>query len=327
LVRGFFGHTRFATSSKASMDGTHPHQWCAKRMYRLFPFKSSAASASKKATIAAHSMPVEKYITHNGDFEFYKIHGKYYDTEDIQKYLVMTLHEPMPATVDSAAIAGMMDLIRCQGCFALSARYALCFEVSHDSRGSGNPMDPDSSYPVIEEYEEMAKIFEQSLIQYVEKNGVKSLEDIANSSDSRTSLASETMEAFRTHFFSASKNAASSSNWVASLSNFVSLDAEEAELMQFIQATVNAFFDNDLLNSVRVFLENAKGSFGLSVSTSMDAHRQVCFAAKGQTLSVAFYPRKGCICFGSEQAAVKVIVWFLVLCVGYYCVFTSEIDG
>lgn len=31
----------------------------------------------------------------------------------------------------------------------------------------------------------------------------------------------------------------------------------------------------------------------------------VCFAVKGQTLSVAFYPRKGIICYGSEQAAVK----------------------
>lgn len=31
----------------------------------------------------------------------------------------------------------------------------------------------------------------------------------------------------------------------------------------------------------------------------------VCFAAKGQTLSIAFYPRKGVICYGSEQAAVK----------------------
>ena len=29
------------------------------------------------------------------------------------------------------------------------------------------------------------------------------------------------------------------------------------------------------------------------------------FVAKGQTLSIAFYPRKGLICFGSEQAAVK----------------------
>ena len=37
----------------------------------------------------------------------------------------------------------------------------------------------------------------------------------------------------------------------------------------------------------------------------MDTHRQVVFAAKGQTLSIAFYPRKGVICFGSEAAAVK----------------------
>ena len=38
----------------------------------------------------------------------------------------------------------------------------------------------------------------------------------------------------------------------------------------------------------------------------MDAHSQAVMAAKGQTLSVAFYPRKGVICYGSEQAAVKV---------------------
>lgn len=50
----------------------------------------------------------------------------------------------------------------------------------------------------------------------------------------------------------------------------------------------------------------SKGSFGLCVTTSMDSYRQVAFAAKGQTLSIAFYPRKGVICFGSEQAAVKV---------------------
>ena len=44
LVRGFFGHTRFATSSKASMDGTHPHQWSPRRFYTFFPFQSAAAS-------------------------------------------------------------------------------------------------------------------------------------------------------------------------------------------------------------------------------------------------------------------------------------------
>ena len=56
---------------------------------------------------------------------------------------------------------------------------------------------------------------------------------------------------------------------------------------------------------MHLFLTNAKGSFGLSVSSSLDAHRQRVFVAKGQTLSIAFHPRKGCICFGSKQAAVK----------------------
>eukprot|EP00984_Skeletonema_dohrnii_P004417 scaffold1579_cov102-Skeletonema_dohrnii-CCMP3373.AAC.5 len=55
---------------------------------------------------------------------------------------------------------------------------------------------------------------------------------------------------------------------------------------------------------VRV-LQNAKGSFGLCVTTSLDAHRQVAMAAKGQTLCIVFYPRKGALCYGSEQAAVK----------------------
>ncbi len=47
----------------------------------------------------------------SGDFEFYKIRGKYYDCEAIQEWLVRALHVPMPATVDSAAIAGMIDLL------------------------------------------------------------------------------------------------------------------------------------------------------------------------------------------------------------------------
>ena len=52
-------------------------------------------------------------------------------------------------------------------------------------------------------------------------------------------------------------------------------------------------------------LAGAKGSFGLCVSSSLDAHRQLVVAARGQTLSVACYPRSGIVLWGSEQAAVK----------------------
>ncbi len=292
------------------MDGTHPHQWSPKQVHRLFAFQSSQASklvseSSSTTVEPARPMPVEKFITHNGDFEFYKIQGKYYDTEAIQKWLVKTLHVPMPATVDSAAIAGMMDLLRCQGSFALSARYALCLAL-HASSG---PMDSDTDYPGLAFYEEIGMQFEKALMAYVEKNRITTLEDISTSSDKRHCLISEISDSLRSQIFSTSKNAGASS-WVTLLSHFVSFDVEEADLEKFVSATINAFFDNDLLHSLRIFLENAKGSFGLCVSTTMDAHRQVCFAAKGQTCSVAFYPRKGVICYGSEQAAVKVSFLF-----------------
>ena len=37
----------------------------------------------------------------------------------------------------------------------------------------------------------------------------------------------------------------------------------------------------------------------------LDADRQMALAARGQTMSVAFYPKLGLVLYGSEQAAVK----------------------
>ena len=97
LVRGFFGHTRFATSSKASMDGTHPHQWSPRRFYTFYPFQSAAASkidnvdtsrrsvgtglaeavapAEEKEAMRlsprSQSIGVENFVTHNGKAIFY----------------------------------------------------------------------------------------------------------------------------------------------------------------------------------------------------------------------------------------------------------------
>lgn len=301
LVRGFFGHTRFATSSKASFDGTHPHQWSPRAVFSVFPFQSSSASSGTVgSTVLApksQDLGVENFITHNGDFEFYKINGKYYDTEAIQQFLVKALRVPMPATVDSAAIAGMMDLLRCQGCFALSARYALSFELGGSS-ARANPMDPSIEYPTIEDYKEIGAVFEKVLTEFVAGRGIKSLEDVSASEEERAQLVMNVKDAFQPLV-----NLKTSA--LSSLASFVSFDVESGDLAQFIKATVDAFFDNDLLHTMRTFLENAKGSFGLCVTTTLDAHRQVCFAVKGQTLSVAFYPRKGVICYGSEQAAVK----------------------
>eukprot|EP00951_Prasinocladus_malaysianus_P047234 scaffold649511_cov28-Prasinocladus_malaysianus.AAC.1 len=80
---------------------------------------------------------------------------------------------------------------------------------------------------------------------------------------------------------------------------------EDPTLHQLTEATVDAFYDNDLLHAVQEFVRNARGSFGLSVTCSLDASMEMVLAAKGQTMSVAFYPRTGMVLYGSEQAAVK----------------------
>ena len=51
---------------------------------------------------------------------------------------------------------------------------------------------------------------------------------------------------------------------------------------------------------------NAKGSFGLVISHSLDSSNEVVVAARGQTMAIAFYPQMGCALFGSEATATKV---------------------
>lgn len=100
LVRGFFGHTRFATSSKASFEGTHPHQWSGRKDYKMYSF-GSASSFIGGGVVKPRIVGVENYITHNGDFEFFKVNEKYYDVMLVQAWLEKVLETPIPAEVDS----------------------------------------------------------------------------------------------------------------------------------------------------------------------------------------------------------------------------------
>ena len=126
MVRGFFGHTRFATSSKASFDGTHPHLWSKRREYSVYSFGSALATSSSSSSsgqgvvgggrgggggrsnnIMPRKVGVENYITHNGDFEFFRVKDKYYDVEVLQSWLEKVLETPMPATVDSGEFCAL----------------------------------------------------------------------------------------------------------------------------------------------------------------------------------------------------------------------------
>ena len=131
FVPFFSGHTRFATSSKATFDGTHPQRWTPPTLRRFYNFsiipdRTVAVDASTSTSFSPFSksaadkdfprlVRTETYVTHNGDFDFFDLNGKTYDLDVIQKWLPIATSAALPATVDSACIAGFIDLIRCQG--------------------------------------------------------------------------------------------------------------------------------------------------------------------------------------------------------------------
>lgn len=308
-VKFFAGHTRFATSSKASFDGTHPHQWSKPRSCRVYKMDELRADNTSNAPLnlslsrlrqarnrrsiaAPFSTRVENFITHNGDFEFYELNGKVYEVETIQRFLEHATETKMPAVVDSAAIAGMIDLIRCQGCFGLSVRYAICLGLSTSQIPEH---EEDFHLPTYRQYELIGEIFEECLKDFQNENTF-SLEVIGSKPDMRETLARNVTEKL---------NALENQDATHPLNLLIGNEESGSGIYAFATTTISAFFDNDLLHTVKIFLAHAKGSFGLCVTTSLDSHRQMCLAARGQTISVAFHPQTDLIIYGSEQAAVK----------------------
>lgn len=257
------GHTRFATSSKATMDGTHPHQWTPPSWRRVYDFSIPHTGDFE---FIPKLTKVENYITHNGDFDYYMVNGKTYDLDLVQIWLVATTGCLMPASVDSAAIAGVVDLLRTQGCFGLSARYAICFGLP-TSKITDNVQD----FPSYDHFEKIGEVFEQVLTEMLK--GTK-FENICENPTSRNSFAQRVVSKLESSF----------KHLVKPIEKYLTDQEDGASLQAFSLATIDAFFDNDLFFTTKTFLKNAKGSFGLCVTSSLDAHRQVCLAARGQTV-------------------------------------------
>jgi hypothetical protein len=286
-IRALLGHTRFATTSKATFEGTHPHQWTPPEFRRIYPLDDHNLWKSHQPKPIVRKM--ENYITHNGDLDFFKINGRLVDLEDIQKWLQLATGHPMPAAVDSAAIAGLIDLLRTAGCWGLSLRYALL--VASPTAAA----KLDVPYPSYRDYENLGMVFEAVIVEICRKYESSLWKPKMNHA-LREALIHPIYEQCKTSY----------NFGTGSFQRFFDGDDEEhGILLQVIRLTVDAFFDNDLFQATKFFMKNAIGSFGLMVSCSEDAHRQICITARGQPMSVAFYPEKGILCYGSEQAAVK----------------------
>lgn len=353
----FQGHTRFATSSIAALPGCHPHQWCKPSTQVVWTLVEGEWSAKRRN--------VESYITHNGDRErarpnaapahvslharlcrsrqsaggawscgtvdFLNLHGIVYPLEDVQAILVAILHSPLPATVDSVCVAGLLDLLRTAGLSSASVRYGYLF-------GALRPEFCPSSLPSLATRGQLwsestlrraAAIFEAAWGGVVAK--------LAAAADARRS------EKLRAELVACLSEGAPRTALEA-LPMPSGCREPRAALNALVRCAVDAFFDQGLLAASRQvpwprarpwplhararglhrthrsgpaphrrppaprraqLLGSAMGSFGLVLSHSLDASRELVVAARGQTMSVAFYPETGLVMFGSESAATK----------------------
>jgi len=268
----FQGHTRFATSSIAALPGCHPHQWSPGANYDYWTQDASGGCWS------CECVNHETFITHNGDLDFYEWHGVVYPLEDVFTILEKILHRKPPATVDSQGVAGLLDLLRTKGMWYQSVRYAY---LAGGLKNAGNLSSSDV----------LPLMWSASTLLAIVAEFEKVWRSVSSSAgpDCRNVMLSHMLEA------------APSINFKLPPSTCSPDDAPQL----LVRAAIDAFFDQDLFTAAQELLRHAEGSFGLCLSTSVDAAKEVVVAARGQTMSIAFWPKLGVLTWGSEAAATK----------------------
>ena len=297
-----------------SLSGCHPHQWLPRRLEQVWRCKGLSGSVGV-CHFVGELVGVESFITHNGDLDFFNFNGTKYGLSDVQCVLERLMGHPMPSDVDSAAIAGLLDLLRTQGLWAASVRYGYLFgALATASKFGGDRIEQLAKPEMLAGLVDMCTQEWQALLGEVEKPGgavaaqlVKAnvtsegellgwyhgmiLERLLRRLESGKGPFPADVEAFRAFEGFPLPGVP---------------DHRQVANRRLIETCCAAFIYGDLLRAALELMAGAEGSFGLVLSHSLDAEKDVVLAARGQTMSVAFYPSLGCITFGSESAATKV---------------------
>ena len=97
-------HYRYATSGTVPSElETHWHEWISQRKEQVWQF--TGKDWLQKTRNVHHR------ITHNGDFDSWKIFNRELDYSTLGLWLERVLHTPNATMGDSPKIAGMMDLL------------------------------------------------------------------------------------------------------------------------------------------------------------------------------------------------------------------------
>lgn len=227
----------------------------------------------------------------------------------------------MPASVDSACVAGLLDLLRTCGIWRASVRYGYAFGALAESGNLCDHGNPASRLWTRAELDRVVTIFSDAWSRLVADAGCQSTCVPSHATDKSRSSKSDPSAKYAKNGDDLESNGKPTSKRSADELRAAMEEAmlqkargsppsllgckSTADAERLVESAVRGFFDQDLLAASRQLIGNATGSFGLVLSTSVDAKRELVLAARGQTMSIAFYPQLGCALFGSEAAATK----------------------
>ena len=334
----FQGHTRFATSSIVNLGGCHPHRWSPPSRRTEWRFVVGGGlrggAAQRRGVCHAQRRPrllhPQRRVLLGAQFLRPRNSARNSSetppppsqVDELQLLLPRLLHSPLPSAVDSVCLAGLVDLLRTKGLWYHSLRYGYVF-------GALKQAGPllDAPLPSRAALESLAAILEREWVVLLAARGLLNGEPprVARRAAAAAAPRARAAHGRRGHrrrrARPRAKAAAGDDEEALTASLLLELEGIVTPLVARrrrgsvchrcgggvfdVRHALAAFAANDLEAAAMELMRHAKGSFGLVISHALDATSGVVVAARGQTLSIAVYPQRGMVLFGSEAAATK----------------------
>jgi hypothetical protein len=277
-------HYRYATSSLPSLVETHWHEW--------MPARSADVWRVEQGQWVCDRKTVNHRITHNGDFDAWRLFGDPIENAHLGLWLERVLHTPNATLGDSPKIAGMMDLLITQGMWDASLRLAYQLAVAKSIEDAFGGKQPSKVAPNTALSELELRVWSSIVEQVFLKHQNAILLPYANSI---LELSKKHLSQFEQDTLQALSQIRSISQWPA------------AKQIAFVKTAIHVFFHNNLYQATKLFMSRAKGSFGL-VTASTLSEDSLVLSAWGQPIATGFNVQDNYMVYASEPAAVDAVL-------------------
>lgn len=265
------GHSRYGTSSAPAVNETQPHTWLPERQV---PFWIPGLGEYEPRKLVPR---VSSFVTHNGDFDAWKIYGNSVPFDQAAVWLTQVLGAGHSAKGDTPKLAGVVDYVHAQGMWDAALRFGFFEKVSSSLHDKAPPAVlwkkwgalADAAFSELLRESQLKPVREWTLMPGGDRDKVK------------TAL-SETLLRDQDYL-----------KWVP-----------ESKRGDFLKQAVQAFLDHDLYTTARIVKSRSEGSFGVILTSSLHPDKTVLFA-HSQPLFIGYDPELNFVVWASEAAALK----------------------